>query len=146
MYRKVLSSRLSRLVAHLRIFWLFIKRKFDAHDAVNIDKSSQNWIVDCTVHIGAFCQFTFWWIYYCHSIKSTGKETGKTHLCAVVRFSSFFSGGLITATVVNPLERKLANAPLWTSLLLTTLWYCPVLDQRGSHANNASITLINHVY
>ena len=37
-----------------------------------------------TVHRGAFCQFLFRWIYYCHSSKSTGKETGKTHLCAVV--------------------------------------------------------------
>ena len=36
-----------------------------------------------TVHRGAFCQFNFWWIYYCHSSKSTGKETGKSHLCAV---------------------------------------------------------------
>jgi hypothetical protein len=31
----------------------------------------------------AFCQFPFRWIYYCHSSKSTGKETGKMHLCAV---------------------------------------------------------------
>ena len=30
---------------------------------------------------GAFCQFPFRWIYYCHSSESTGKETGKTHLC-----------------------------------------------------------------
>ena len=35
------------------------------------------------VHRGAFCQFPFRWIYYCHSSKSTGKESGKTHLCAV---------------------------------------------------------------
>ena len=35
------------------------------------------------VHKGAFCQFPFPQIYYRHSIKSTGKETGKTHLCAV---------------------------------------------------------------
>ena len=26
-------------------------------------------------------QFPFRWIYYCGSNKSTGKETGKTHLC-----------------------------------------------------------------
>ena len=32
-------------------------------------------------HRGAFCQFPFRWIYYCHSTKSTGK----THLCAVSR-------------------------------------------------------------
>ena len=30
-----------------------------------------------------FCQFPFWWIYYYCSNKSTGKETCKTHLCAV---------------------------------------------------------------
>ena len=36
------------------------------------------------VHRGEFCQFPFWWIYYCHSSKFTGKQTGKTHLCAVV--------------------------------------------------------------
>ena len=35
------------------------------------------------VHRGAFCQFPFWWIYYCHSCKYTGKGTGKMHLCAV---------------------------------------------------------------
>ena len=36
-----------------------------------------------TVHRGAFCQFPFQWIYYYGSNKSTGKETGKMHLCAV---------------------------------------------------------------
>ena len=35
---------------------------------------------------GAFCQFSFRWIYYCHSSKSTGKEIGKMHLCAVYCF------------------------------------------------------------
>ena len=35
------------------------------------------------VHRGAFCQFPFRWIYYCHSSKSTGKETDKMHLCGV---------------------------------------------------------------
>ena len=33
---------------------------------------------------GVFFQFLFWWIYYCHSSKSTGKETSKTHLCALL--------------------------------------------------------------
>ena len=32
---------------------------------------------------GPFCHFPYQWIYYCHSSKSTGKETGKTHLCAL---------------------------------------------------------------
>ena len=33
----------------------------------------------------AFCQFPFRWIYYCLSSKSTGKETGKMHLCAATQ-------------------------------------------------------------
>ena len=36
------------------------------------------------VHRGALCRFPFRWIYYWHSCKSTGKETGKTHLCALM--------------------------------------------------------------
>ena len=35
------------------------------------------------LHRDAFCQFLFRWIYYCYNRKSSGKETGKTHLCAV---------------------------------------------------------------
>ena len=35
------------------------------------------------LHRDAFCQFLFWCIYYYGSNKSTGKETGKTHLCTV---------------------------------------------------------------
>ena len=35
------------------------------------------------LHRGAFCQFPFRWIYYSYSSKSTGKETGKTHICAL---------------------------------------------------------------
>ena len=31
----------------------------------------------------AFFQFLFCWIHYCHSSKSTGKETGKMHLCGL---------------------------------------------------------------
>ena len=36
------------------------------------------------VHKGAFCQFLFRWVYYYGNNKSTGKETAKTHLCAVL--------------------------------------------------------------
>ena len=40
------------------------------------------WALICiTQHRGAFCQFLFRWIYYCHNSESTGNETGKTHLC-----------------------------------------------------------------
>ena len=36
------------------------------------------------LHNGAFCKFPFRWIYYYSSNESTGKETGKKHLCALV--------------------------------------------------------------
>ena len=38
------------------------------------------------LHRGAFSQFLFRWIHYYHSSKSTGKETGKTHLCVLLKF------------------------------------------------------------
>ena len=41
------------------------------------DKKLKN---NLPLHRGAFCQFPFRWIYYCHSSKSTGKETGKIGL------------------------------------------------------------------
>ena len=40
-----------------------------------------------TLHRGAFCQFPFRWVHYYGSNESTGKETGKTHLCALGRIS-----------------------------------------------------------
>jgi hypothetical protein len=47
-YRKVISSRLSRLVVHPRIFRLFMKRNFDAYVLWPLDKMVQNWIVYCS--------------------------------------------------------------------------------------------------
>ena len=42
--------------------------------------------INTTMHRSAFCQSSFWWIYYWrNSSISTGKETGKTHLCAMFR-------------------------------------------------------------
>ena len=38
---------------------------------------------NCPLHRGAFWHFSFRWIYYYGSNKSSGKETGKTHLCAL---------------------------------------------------------------
>ena len=45
-YHFVASSRLSRLLAHPRIFRLFMKRNFDAYVLWPLDKLVQNWIVD----------------------------------------------------------------------------------------------------
>ena len=43
------------------------------------------------MHRGAIFQFLFQWIYYCHSSKSNGKETGKTHLCAMTSQLNFLN-------------------------------------------------------
>ena len=48
------------------------------------------------VHRGAFFAFPFRWIYYCHSSKSTGKETGKTHLFALARGPFTLASQIIT--------------------------------------------------
>ena len=53
-YRKVASSRLSWLVAHPRIFRLFMKGNFDAYVLWPLDKMVQNWIVDRSTA----CDFT----------------------------------------------------------------------------------------
>ena len=45
-YRKVVSSRLFWLVAHLRIFRLFMKGKFDAYVLRPLAKLIQNWIIN----------------------------------------------------------------------------------------------------
>jgi hypothetical protein len=42
------------------------------------------------LHRDAFCQFTFRWIHYYDSNKSTGLETGKSHLCALYDRSRIF--------------------------------------------------------
>ena len=58
-YRKVANSRLSQLVAHSRIFRLFMKGKFDAYVQWPLAETVQNWIVDrsnardFTVYVGS---------------------------------------------------------------------------------------------
>ena len=46
-------------------------------------QKSISFITNATLHRGAFCPFPFRWIYYYASNKSTGKESGKAHLCAL---------------------------------------------------------------
>ena len=75
-YRKVASSRLSRLVAHLAIFRLFMKGKFDAYVLWPLAKRVQNWIVD----------------------RSTTRDFTVVH-CTEVRCSSFPSGRFTITTV-----------------------------------------------
>jgi hypothetical protein len=48
------------------------------------------------LHGGAFCQSSFQWIYYYGSNKSTGKEIGKSHLCALRALRFFREKGMVT--------------------------------------------------
>ena len=60
--------------------------QFSCLQIADLQKSECCVIIHITpLHRGAFCQFPFRWIYYCHSSKSIGMETGKTHLCALCK-------------------------------------------------------------
>ena len=71
---------------------------------------------DGAMHRDAFYQFPFRWIYYCHSSKSTRKETVKTHLCAMLQIcpNIKFQG----------LQRRPVQCPFFWSLPLKCLYLC----------------------
>ena len=64
-------------------------RNKDKHAALKrppeLEQPPPPWMHNKARHRGAFWQFPFRLIYYCHSSKPTGKETGKTHLYAPVK-------------------------------------------------------------
>ena len=80
-YRKVASSRLSWLVAHLRLFRLFMKRKFDAYLLWPLVKWDQNWIVDWSTA----CYFT---------VGDTGAKPGYIDFMQVRSLCYIFSPSL----------------------------------------------------
>ena len=92
MYLKALLRL--KMAAFSVISALLLDQKKISHGMSN--KSIKIGMKRYTVHRGAFCQFPLRWIYYCHSSKSTGKETGKMHLCALAN-----SNGLHTLLKVK---------------------------------------------
>jgi hypothetical protein len=52
-------------------------------------KTTYRMVANSRLHRGAFYKFLFRWIHYCHSSKSTGKESGKMHLCGLGCYSLF---------------------------------------------------------
>ena len=56
------------------------------------------------LHRGAICQVLFRWIYYCHSSESTGKKTGKTHLCALCTTCRLFIPSSSTICASNHVQ------------------------------------------
>ena len=79
-FRNDLTSVVSNIINCIE------NRAFDKESINTVERLQECYqLRPLTVHRGAFCQFPFWWIYYYGSNKSTGKETGKTQLCALVR-------------------------------------------------------------
>ena len=84
------------------------------------------------VHIGAFCQFSFRWIYYIGSKESTRKEAGKTHLCAVMWLPlwqsclpKIYRGGSVLYSLYHnpPSSSQTAKR----NLMKLTAWLCSSL-------------------
>ena len=71
----LLPALIHYLLSNILFLFYFRKKTLKLLQSINFPFSS--------LHRVAFCHFPFRWIYYCHGSKSTGKETGKTHLCAL---------------------------------------------------------------
>ena len=67
---------------------------------------------------GAFCQFPFRRIYYCHSSKFIGKETGKMHLCALRAYYYIF----FQACIIFGRRRRRAVWEPWSRRHCRRLW------------------------
>ena len=86
------------------------------------------------MHRDSFFQFPFRWIYFCHSNKSTGKQTGKGHLCTVGccwRVSEWYpaTASLMNTTICNGDCLGflfIVDSTLWNSIL------CTVVGRQGS--------------
>ena len=81
-----------------------------------------------SMHRGAFCQFSFRWIYYYGSNKSTGKETGKTHLYAMVEFVIFCVLRGYCPYIYNLPVLKSYVAPSMGSSSINDLFFFPEQD------------------
>ena len=80
-----------------------------------------------TLHRGAFCQSSLWWIYYYGSNKITGKEAGKMQLCTVVHTAvlSLLQKGSVLAELYYYLQlynNSVSVLLLCNNKLLTHIW------------------------
>ena len=79
------ANRVSRMTIYIvvRQRWSS-QRPAKKHAVMGLHQFFQKKDTTSAVHRGAFCQFTFWWIHYYDSNKSTGLETGKLHRYALL--------------------------------------------------------------
>ena len=67
------------------------------------------------MHRGAFCQFPFRSIYYCHSSKSNGKETDKTHICVLYLCETPFLHYKFSFCLRCTCLYRLGHLTMWTA-------------------------------
>ena len=102
---------------------LLVKKNFKSATLAKL-KNCQNGTFE-PVHRGAFCQFSFRLIYYYDNNKSTGKETGKTHLCALFydltrdSIANNFIRFVVAADSCNPWFLKFIMLTIWFGILLS---------------------------
>ena len=89
------------------------RKTFLLNSAALLTQGTSDELSYTTLHRGAICQFPVQWIYYSHISESTGKKTGKTHLCVLnssifapffVRFSVLLSYGIFAEKVCRSRE------------------------------------------
>ena len=90
----------------------------------------------------AFCQFPFRWIYYCHSNKSIGKETGKMHFCGGLLYilwkgSLLYWNFILTEINLSPKSYKFFYYNLYKMILIPL--YCRTFFPILSHQNLPNI-------
>ena len=109
-YCKVASSRLSRLVAHFRIFRLFLKGKFDAYVLWPLAKRVQNWIVNTACN---FTVYPFFKAFISFYVKLLSIINLRWSIVLVMDCLSFFlSSFLNSGGAKTPLDPHLPTALL----------------------------------
>ena len=69
---------------------------------------------------------------------------GRAVQCTEVLFDSFLSGGFTTMAVLNPPEKKLANAPLCPGCMLTLPLYTLNVQGRRQHLYIWALLKVSH--
>ena len=96
------------------------------------------WSPHQPIHRGAFCQSSFRWIYYYGNNKSTGKETSKSHLCAIVCWSKYYFDRLKIRQWVAGLDLGHSTLFIFIFVKLKKKWkdfckeFCKKLWKKGT--------------
>ena len=92
------------------------------------------------VHRGAFFQFPFRWIYYCHSRKFAGEENEKTHRCAVLQSKKQVLRAYCPAIYCE--MGSVSSQP--RSLALSSVYVCEVPCLSGKASSVSQLRMLLH--